>query len=129
MSNIVVAGAAGRMGRQLVAAILERDDVQLAGATERPDSAHVGTDAGLLVGNEPLGIEIVSGIESVESSFDTIIDFTAPVSTRALLSFAADNNKRMIIGTTGLDDNDQQAIKDTAAATAVVFAANAWAGV
>lgn len=129
MSNIAVAGAAGRMGRQLVAAILERDDVQLAGATEHLDSPHLGTDVGLLVGNEPLGIEIVPGIESVESSFDTIIDFTAPVSTRALLSYAADNSKRMIIGTTGLDDNDQQAIRDAAATTPVVFAANYSVGV
>ncbi len=129
MSNIVVAGAAGRMGRQLVQAILERDDVHLTGATEHPDSPHLGTDAGLLVGNRSLGIEIVPGIEEVKSSFDTIIDFTAPVSTRALLEYASSNDTRMVIGTTGLDDSDQQAIKDTAVKAAVVFAANYSVGV
>jgi len=129
MSNIVVAGAAGRMGRQLVEAILERQDVQLTGATEHPSSPHIGTDVGLLVGNQPLGIEIVPGIDAVTSSFDTIIDFTAPVSTRALLEYAGANGKRMIIGTTGLDENDQQAIKNTAEKTAVVFAANYSVGV
>lgn len=129
MSNIVVAGAAGRMGRQLVRAILERDDVHLVGATEHPDSPHVGTDAGLLVGNEVLGVAVASGIASVSVPFDTIIDFTAPASTRAMLEYAASNDKRMIIGTTGLTDADQLAIKDAAAKTAIVFAANYSVGV
>ena len=129
MSNIVVAGAAGRMGRQLVQAILERDDVNLAGATEHPDSPHIGTDAGLLVGNQSLGVEIVPGIESVVPAFDTIIDFTTPASTLALLEYASGNGTRMIIGTTGLDERDRQVLKDSAAATAVVFAANYSVGV
>ncbi len=129
MSNIVVAGAAGRMGRELVRAILERDDVQLTGATEHPDSPHLGMDAGLLDGNKSLGVKIVAGIESVSASFDTVIDFTAPASTRSLLKFAADNSKRLVIGTTGLDKNDLQMIKDTATKTSVVFAANYSVGV
>jgi len=129
MSEIVVAGAGGRMGRQLVRAILERDDLRLTGATEHPDSPHLGTDAGLLVGNKSLGVEIVSSIESVSASFDTVIDFTAPASTRALLDYASANGTRLIIGTTGLDDNDQLAIKKAAANTAIVFAANYSVGV
>lgn len=129
MSNIVVAGAAGRMGRQLVRAILEREDIQLTGATEHPDSPHLGTDAGLLVGNESLGVDIVPGIESVNAPFDTVIDFTAPSSTRALLKYASDNGTRLVIGTTGLDDNDQQMIRDASARTSIVFAANYSVGV
>lgn len=129
MSDIMVAGAAGRMGRQLVKAILERDDVRLTGATEHPDSPHIGMDMGLLIGNEPLDVEIVPGIESVTAPFDTVIDFTAPASTRSLLKHASDNGSRLIIGTTGLDDNDQKLIKETATKTAVVFAANYSVGV
>ena len=129
MSNIVVAGAAGRMGRQLVQAILERDDVHLAGATEHPDSPHIGTDVGLLVGNQSLGVVAVPGIERVDTAFDTIIDFTSPVSTRVLLEYASNKGTRMIIGTTGLDEKDQQLIKDTAGKTAIVFAANYSVGV
>jgi len=129
MSDIMVAGAAGRMGRQLVKAILERNDVRLTGATEHPDSPHIGMDIGLLVGNESLGVEIVPGIESVTAAFDTVIDFTAPASTRSLLKHASDKGTRLIIGTTGLDDNDQQLIRETAAKTSVVFAANYSVGV
>ena len=128
MSKIVVAGAAGRMGRQLVRAILEREDVTLAGATEHPDSEHIGTDVGLLVGNERFGVELVPGIDSV-AEFDTIVDFTAPANTRNLLAHAQSAGKRMVIGTTGLDADDEALIKSAAGQTSVVYAANYSVGV
>ena len=56
MSNIAVAGAAGRMGRQLLSAVFEREDVALGGATEHPASDAIGTDAGLLTGSSKTGI-------------------------------------------------------------------------
>lgn len=129
MSDIVVAGAAGRMGQQLVLAILERDDVRLVGATEHPKSDAIEQDVGQLVGNQSLGVTVSPGIESVSAQFDTIIDFTAPENTRSLLSFAASNAKRMIIGTTGLTDADQELIASSAQKTAVVYAANYSVGV
>jgi len=129
MSEIVVAGAAGRMGRQLVQAILERNDVSLAGATEHPESELIGQDVGLLVGNKALGVEITPGIAAVNKPFDTIIDFTTPANTRSLLEFAASQGKRMIVGTTGLSDDDQQLIDSSAQSTALVYAANYSVGV
>ena len=129
MSKIVVAGGAGRMGRQLIQAIAEREDVSLAGVTEQSGSPHIGMDAGLLTGNETAGVNVVAGIEEVDSAFDTIVDFTAPANTRSLLNYAGDHGVRMVIGTTGLDDNDQQLIKQTAEKTSVVYAANYSVGV
>lgn len=129
MSNIVVAGAAGRMGRQLVQAILERKDVTLAGVTEHPENELIGRDIGLLVGGEALGVEISPSIESVAGPFETIIDFTAPANTRNLLSYAASNGKRMVVGTTGMTDEDAQLIDVSAKKTAVVYAANYSVGV
>jgi len=38
MIRIIVTGAAGRMGRHLVANIAESDDLTLTGATEYPGS-------------------------------------------------------------------------------------------
>lgn len=129
MSKLVVAGAAGRMGQQLVQAILERDDVTLAGATEQAASPHVGADVGLMVGHETLGVKVSASIEAVDQPFDTIIDFTAPANTRGLVAFARDHGKRLIIGTTGLDDNDEKLIAQAADEIAVVYAANYSVGV
>ena len=68
MSNIAVAGAAGRMGRQLLSAIFEREDVALGGAIEHPSSDAIGTDAGLLVGPTKTGIDLAADINHVSSA-------------------------------------------------------------
>lgn len=129
MANIAVAGAAGRMGRQLLSAILERDDVSLVGATEHPASDALASDAGLLVGSVKTGITLVSDISSVDPAVNTIVDFTSPKNTNSLLRFAAANNKSMVIGTTGLGDDDLKLMQNTAKSSAIVYAANYSVGV
>jgi 4-hydroxy-tetrahydrodipicolinate reductase len=129
MSNIAVAGAAGRMGRQLLSAIFERNDVSLGGATEHPSSDAIGTDAGLLVGSSSRGVKLVSDIAEVDSSFNTIVDFTSPGNTVALLRYAAENSKSMVIGTTGLSADDLDLMHKAAEQTAIVYASNYSVGV
>ncbi len=129
MSNIAVAGAAGRMGRQLLSAIFEREDVALGGATEHPSSDAIGTDAGLLVGPTKTGIDLASDIDHVSSAFDTIVDFTSPESTCSLLRHAGSYGKSMVIGTTGLSVEDLDLMRETAKHTAIVYASNYSVGV
>ncbi|OED38300.1 4-hydroxy-tetrahydrodipicolinate reductase [Chromatiales bacterium (ex Bugula neritina AB1)] len=129
MSGLAVAGAAGRMGRQLIRAILERDDVRFCGATEHPKSELVGTDAGLLVGSASLGVTVTADIALVDDSAETIIDFTSPENTRRILRYAAENKKKLVIGTTGLNDEDKQLMRQAAEQTAIVFASNYSVGV
>ena len=50
MTNIVITGASGRMGRALIEATLEAEGASLSGATVRSSSTLVGADAGELVG-------------------------------------------------------------------------------
>ncbi len=129
MTGIVVAGAAGRMGRQLMLAVAERDDLKLRGATEHPDSASIGVDVGMLTGNESVGVSVVGNINAVPESFDTIIDFTSPANTQFLLDYAADNGKSMVIGTTGLTETQQTLMQQAAERTAIVYARNYSVGV
>ncbi len=57
-ARIGVTGAAGRMGRMLVAAVHESEAAELIGATARPGSAAVGTDAGILAGIGAIGVPV-----------------------------------------------------------------------
>ena len=50
MTRIAIAGAAGRMGRNLVLACGETDGIELTQALEREDSPSLGTDSGILAG-------------------------------------------------------------------------------
>ena len=129
MPNIAVAGAAGRMGRQLLSAVLERDDLTLTGATEHPSSDAIGIDAGLLVGSEKTNIQLVADISSIGKGVDTIVDFTSPANTCDLLAYARDNGKSMVIGTTGLTAENLELMREAANHCAIVYASNYSVGV
>ena len=59
MVNVVVTGAAGRMGTQIVRLVAGAEDLKLSGAVERP--GHSGQDAGALAGLPPLGVTVGDG--------------------------------------------------------------------
>ena len=104
--RVAIAGAGGRMGRQLIQAALALEGVQLGAALEREGSSLLGSDAG-----------------------DVFIDFTRPEGTLNHLAFCRQHGKGMVIGTTGFDEAGKQAIRDAAADIAIVFAANFSVGV
>ncbi len=117
--RLVVAGAAGRMGRMLVQAIHETDGATLAGALERTGSPSLGQDAGLLAGIGANGVIISDKALEVLAQADGLIDFTSPAATIAYAGLAAQARIVHVIGTTGLGADDIEKI-DAAARHAVV---------
>jgi 4-hydroxy-tetrahydrodipicolinate reductase len=127
MTNIAIAGVAGRMGRTLVEACLQAPGVRLTAATERPDASVIGTDAGELAGVGTLGVSVTPTLEATD--FDVLVDFTRPQATLAILEFCAGARRRMVIGTTGIDADGRRRIVEAGERTAVVFAPNMSVGV
>lgn len=127
--RIAVVGAAGRMGRCLVQAIASADGLALAVATEPPGSPLVGADAGAIVGVGELGVVIRSDLESVAGDFDVLIDFTTPLATQGHVQLCRASGKRIVIGTTGLDERQREAIAAAADDIPIVFAPNMSVGV
>ena len=126
---MAIAGAGGRMGRQLIQAALQMDGVALGAALEREGSSLVGSDAGELAGAGKAGVTVQSSLTAVKDDFDVLIDFTRPEGTLNHLAFCREHGKGMVIGTTGFDDAGKQAIRDAAQEIAIVFAANFSVGV
>ncbi|MES9856473.1 MAG: 4-hydroxy-tetrahydrodipicolinate reductase [Sedimenticola sp.] len=129
MVRIAVVGAAGRMGKSLIQAINEGEGVVLGAATERAESSLIGCDAGELAAVGKLGITVADSLEKVIDDFDVVIDFTLPVATMAHLAICCANGKRMVIGTTGLDDEQKEALNSAADEIGIVFAPNMSVGV
>ena len=100
--RLVVAGAAGRMGRMLVQAIHAAEGAKLAGALERPGSSSLGYDAGILAGVGALGVPVTTDPLAALMNADGVIDFTTPDSTVELSGLAAQARIVHVIGTTGL---------------------------
>jgi len=129
MIRVAIVGAAGRMGRTLIQAVTEAEGMQLAVATEHPQSSLLGADAGELAGVGRNKVKVHSNLESLLDSFDVLIDFTSPQATMQHLALCRQAGKRMVIGTTGLSDEQKAEIGAAAAETGVVLAPNMSVGV
>ncbi|GGC82667.1 4-hydroxy-tetrahydrodipicolinate reductase [Undibacterium terreum] len=126
--KIAVAGASGRMGRMLIEAISNADDTILAGALDIAGSPALGTDAAAFLG-KPAQVAITSDLAQGLANADFLIDFTRPEGTLQHAAYCAEHGIKMIIGTTGFDDEGKAAIAEAAKKTAIVFAPNMSVGV
>ena len=87
MINIAIHGAAGRMGRRLMALAIDHKDLNLHSALEHADHPDLGSDISQLPGvpktaSIPLASQFTDGC-------DVVIDFSAPPATRRILRACA----------------------------------------
>ncbi|SBS32505.1 4-hydroxy-tetrahydrodipicolinate reductase [Marinomonas aquimarina] len=129
MMRIAVIGAAGRMGKTLIQAITDANGVELGAAIVEPTSSLIGADAGEVAGVGKLGVSIVSDIQDCVADFDVLIDFTTPALSVANAAYCAENGKSIVIGTTGLNDEQKALLAEAGQKTSVVFAPNMSVGV
>jgi len=129
MIRIAVTGAAGRMGKFLIEAIQHNPNLKLTAALERPDSSLLGSDAGELAGIGKNGVKISGDLRAVLDAFDVLIDFSVPAATLDNLRACASAQKKMVIGTTGFNPEQQQALQKMMQGIAVCKASNYSTGV
>jgi 4-hydroxy-tetrahydrodipicolinate reductase len=127
--KLVVAGAAGRMGRTLVRVLAETEGVRLHAALERPGATEIGTDAGVLAGLPPNGVVVTADPLTALVKADGIIDFTTPAATVAVAEIAAQARIVHVIGTTGLGDADEAKLKAAGRHATIVKSGNMSFGV
>lgn len=129
MIRIIIIGAAGRMGRRLVANTLESQDLTLTGAIEVSGNPLLGSDAGAVAGSRECGVKITDNLSAALKNADVIIDFSTG-SVVANVTAAVEAGCAAVIGTTALPDADKAALKALAAKGGrVVLAPNMSVGV
>jgi len=127
--KIGIVGAAGRMGRMLLTEVLARQNIDLSGGTEAPDSAFIGIDLGALIGAPDTGRVVTDDADAVIADSDVVIDFTVPEATLAHVGAAARHGTAMVIGTTGFDGTQLADLNRFGAENVIVHAANYSVGV
>ncbi|MBI4273532.1 MAG: 4-hydroxy-tetrahydrodipicolinate reductase [Rhizobiales bacterium] len=127
--RLVVAGAGGRMGRTLIAALAAMDGVVLAGAVEASGAGVIGRDAGELAGLGKTGIPVTTDPEPLLAKADGLIDFTIPAATVIFSELMAKKGLVHIIGTTGLSGEDEKMITEAAKRAVIVKSGNMSLGV
>lgn len=108
MAKVIIAGAAGRMGRRIGYMVNENPGLKVAAGFERADSPDLGKDMGELGGYGASGIKVAAGLDAVIDQGDVIIDFTFHEATMQIARKAAEKNRAMVIGTTGLSQENLQ---------------------
>ena len=108
--RVAVAGAAGRMGREVVRAVVEAGDMSLLAAIDRTE---VGHDAGEIAGMDAIGVPITSDIdEALKSSCaHVLVDFTVPASAMGNIEAAMRVGVSPVVGTTGLTPDDLSQVR------------------
>ncbi len=113
MIKVLVSGACGKMGKEVVKAINEAADMELVGAV---DIINIGQDIGKIAFGQENGIQITNNLkESTEfAKPDVVIDFTQPNSAFKNAKDILEAGARPVIGTTGLKDEEINELKKLA---------------
>jgi len=129
MTNIVIAGCCGRMGRIVLETALADKDVNIQGLFEHPRHDSVGKDAHSILGLPQSKLKIGGSAAEVAGNGDVIIDFTSPAGTLAYLEAAKKVKAKMVIATTGFKEDDLNRIKTAADTVPMVMAPNMSIGI
>jgi 4-hydroxy-tetrahydrodipicolinate reductase len=104
---VVVNGATGKMGREIIKAVTQSPDMNLIGAIAR-NPAHLGEDVGEILGIGPVEVPITNEYEpmiamlSQEKELGVVVDVTHPDVVYGNVRSAIAYGVRPVIGTTGL---------------------------
>ena len=127
--RVTIAGASGRMGRTLIRALAEADNMRLAFALERSGHADLGKDASVLAGLPPRGVVLTDDALAALAASDVVLDFTAPAVSVPLSELAAQARIVHVIGTTGFGDADLARLRASARHAVIVKSGNMSLGV
>lgn len=128
-TRIAVLGAAGRMGRAVIAAADRLPAMRLGAAVEHPESEYLGQDAAELCGLSAAGVPIVGALEQVIEDFDVLIDFTRPDPSIRAMELCLAKGRGMVIGTTGYSPEQENRLRAAAERMPICKAANFSIGV
>ncbi|WP_124727362.1 4-hydroxy-tetrahydrodipicolinate reductase [Staphylospora marina] len=107
--RVIVAGASGRMGQEVVKMIRNEDKIRLVGGVSR---SRKGEDAGEVAGVGPLGVTLVGSVEEAlkQTEADVLVDLTVPHAVKAHMELAIRAGVRPVVGTSGLSRDDLNGI-------------------
>lgn len=117
--RLAISGAAGRMGKRLIALSAADPQLRLVAALDSPQHPLLGSDAGSLAGVPALGVTL-SGSLDVET--DVLIDFSVPAGAMTALETCLAKKVAFVCATTGLDQQQSERIGEASREIPVLWA-------
>lgn len=126
MTRILVCGALGRMGREIIKAALADSECVVTGGVERAGHPALGGGLREILGEPllPAEAKLVPPDEVARVAFDVAIDFSEPAATVARVAQLSEMGRVAVIGTTGLNPSEIERVRTAAKSIPVVLAPN-----
>ena len=124
MSNpiaLAIHGAAGRMGRRLVALGSQDPELQIVAAIDHSKSPFLGHDAGGVAGVQSLGVMIQ---DRWPEGIEALIDFSSPEGCMHAVRGCVERNIPIVVASTGLSPEQVQTVRDAGKHIPVCYAPN-----
>lgn len=122
--RVVIVGASGRMGGQLLRLIGDFPALQLHGAVASETSPALGQDATAHAGAEACGVKITPALGELLEGADLVLDFSRAIGAAATLSACVGARVPLLIGTTGLPKELDAPLAAAAETIALLVAPN-----
>jgi 4-hydroxy-tetrahydrodipicolinate reductase len=106
--RIAIHGAAGRMGRRLVALGSVDPQLKIVAAIEAANHPCLGQDAGTLAGTGPLGVSLTS---EITVPVDVVIDFSIPAAAMSMIETCRAKKLALVEATTGFEPEQLQTLR------------------
>ena len=129
ITRITIAGCCGRMGKRIASLALADRELEITGAVEVRSHPHIGMNLGRVIGEESFHADVTSDLSAAAKNTDVIIDFTKPSSTLSNLSIARKLKVPIVVGTTGITDDELRIIESSSKSIPVLFSANMSIGI
>ena len=126
--SVAILGCSGRMGRNLIQAAVEHEQITLIGGSVRTSSSFIDFDLGELAGIGAIGLKTSTHLDDFINA-DVLIDFTTIESTLKNIKWCQQHHKALVIGTTGFSDQQIQLIEQAGKNIPLVLAPNTSVGV
>jgi len=123
-AQVVVAGAAGRMGNRIVACLADTPGLRLVAALEAPGHSSLGVDAGELAGVRRAGVALGADAAAAITPDRVLIEFSIPEASLDHLRLVAKSGARAVIGTTGFSAGQRAEIGELARHAAILMSPN-----
>lgn len=120
-TKVAIHGAAGRMGRRLIAIAVNDPDIELVAALENASHSLIGQDAGGLAGIGDINVPLTS---SLDLDVNAVIDFSVPTASEKITHLCVEKRIPLVLATTGLDDVQQTNVAEAAKFIPIVWAPN-----
>ncbi len=128
MIRLAISGAGGRMGQRLLALSDKDDEFALVQAIEWSGFPLMGRGVNAGIPLAPRAGDLV-WTQKLTGGADVLVDFSSPENAVGNAKLASEFGVRLVVGTTGLDEKQLEAVKEAAKKVAVMQAPNFSLGV